>query len=288
VTIDRPERDQDGNWIYYASELGGCTKALIAKRMGKVQKITEPVGTGSDPGRLARIFSEGNLHEEVLADELKLHDRQRLLTFSFGVPGTVVHGHIDGCDWYGVVEIKTMGDASFKEFKRRLWDTPGLVQKYKWQLSLYQFILESWGTLIVKNRNDGELITLRQMTPFYNYDDFQNRILLIETAAEIGELPVECDFPNFPCPYQYLHEEVKVIRSDAEIDMLVNTYLDAKRTEAESAIRSGAARQLLLEALGDNDVLETVGGSRLVKYGSKDEPRIRITTRQEAPDETEP
>ena len=285
--MDRPDRDKDGNWIYYASELGGCTKALILKRMGKVQKVSEPDSSG-DPGYLARIFSEGNLHEKAVIDNLSesspVYFQQQEIRQFFGVPGTVVIGHIDGIWRDNILEVKSMGDSSFKAFKKHLWDTPGLVQKYKWQINVYMFALEKPGILFVKNRNNGESLALPAEW-WYQYNEIQERLLLIETAAEMADIPFDCDFNNFPCPYEYLHNETKVIKSDAEIDMLVNTYLDAQAQGKIHAERAASARLLLAEALGDHDKLETTGGSRIVRYGTKDNPMYRISTRQEPIDE---
>ena len=274
--MDRPTHDEDGRFIYYASELGGCLKALVAKRMGYQGKDID--GAGSPGGdRLRRIFAEGNLHEQAVIDVLRdqyrwmIKDQQRLVTMEVGVPGAVVMGHIDGIgapeflNWC-LVEIKTMGADGFKEFSKHRWNTPGLVQKYKWQISVYAMALKMQHMLVVKNRNDGAIIIEGPHNSFYTYDDIQTRVLTIETLAESGILPDECDFNNYPCPFEYLHTEDKIIRKDSEVDVWGKEYLQANDEVKKWEARRREARELLEKALGDLQKLETINGTRVVRY----------------------
>jgi hypothetical protein len=72
-----------------------------------------------------------------------------------------------------VLEIKSMGDGPFKEFKRHRMDTPGLVQKYKWQFSAYMIAMERPLLLVAKSRNTGEIIEIPIDEPFYTYRGHQ-------------------------------------------------------------------------------------------------------------------
>jgi hypothetical protein len=123
-------------FIYRASELGGCEKALIAKRMGYEpdQSVYSKQG-----GRMTTIFKEGDLHETAIVEQYKANDdditcQQFEINIPI-VPGVIVQGHLDGVisrptdPEFGrsrVLEIKSMGDGPFKEFKRHRMDTPGL------------------------------------------------------------------------------------------------------------------------------------------------------------------
>lgn len=278
--MDRPTHDELGRYIYYASELGSCTKLLIAKRMGYQPRVKEAGPDEED--RLQLVFDEGNLHEQAVLAKLKsmganLYDFQREVRLEIGVPGAVIMGHIDAQGWgpklwsdNRVVEIKSMGDESYKEVNRLGWDAGGFIPKYKWQISVYCWCLEQPGVLVVKNRNTGQILCL--LVPqggFYTYDDIQLRILEIETAADLGELPELCDKPMYPCPYEYLHLEDKVIRKDSEMDIWAKEYTTAQADKKAAEERMAEARKHIEEGLSDVNKLVTLNGTRITKYHVK-------------------
>lgn len=276
--MDRPTYDEEGNYIYYASELGSCTKYLIGKRMGYEDKTRG----GDDQGPLPLLFEEGHLHEEAVIGKLRsdgwtITGQQEVVKLSVGVAGTVIIGHLDGTggsnsgSYYSsggvrVVEVKSSGQDQFQVIKKHGFDAPGLMQKYKWQISVYMFAKEMPGLFVFKNRNTGELLLLPVDEPFYNYDELQLRIYEIDTAAETGNLPKTCDVNMFPCGLDYLHEEEKVIRKDSEIDTWAEEYNKAgEEIERCKEVRR-EARGKIEAALGDLTKLETINGTRIVRY----------------------
>lgn len=223
-------------YTYRASSLGGCIKSLIAARSGY-----EPLDVYSG----MTVLEEGNLHEPHIIERLRTdgwiisrqqEECERVLA-GFGVNIT---GHNDGIiqlstgDDYTtasdplVLEIKTMGDASFKDWKRRGWSNPGLMQKYKWQVSFYMHCYAMPLMFVVKNRNSGEMDTDFVREPFYSWSDIVNRITQIEIAARNSDLPELCDSPMYPCPFNYLHEEAKddtIAEAGDELSGLVAEYI---------------------------------------------------------------
>lgn len=260
-------------YIYRASSLGSCDKALIAARIG--YEADESVYK-----RMSTIFDEGNLHEDAVVakyretnNEIVLQQHEVNLKIMDGV---IVQGHLDGVihrgNWPGplgrVLEIKSMGDGPFKEFKKHGMDTPGLIQKYKWQISAYMLAMERPALLVCKSRNTGEIIETLIDTPYYSYQDIKTRIVRLEAQARTGELPVKCSNPQFPCPFFYLHEEDEPeLILDTAIDAFVKVYKEAKSEEERAKAKGKLARERLL-GLSHGNKVETPH-SRITFYTTK-------------------
>lgn len=254
-----------GPFIYRASELGGCVKALTAKRMGY-----EPIPY---PESLTTIFAEGNLHEEAVVRSLvdggnKVWNQQLEVNLPI-TSSVVVQGHIDGlvnddnADW--LLEIKSMSSDRFKEYKRLGWATPGLIQKYKWQVSAYMIATSLPLMFVVKDRNAGTILSDKVMTPFYSEVEIRARVLGIEALSRVG-LPAECDVRIWPCPVSYLHDDEVEVMEDAEIDLLARQYKDAKAKENVAKEMVGVNYKALMKGLGDRKKVKTLGGVQVTKY----------------------
>lgn len=235
--------------IYRASALGGCQKAQIAAQLGFTPLSTERF--------MSNLAYEGNLHEEDLMRKYGAIDRQKEVTLEI-MPNVVVQGHIDGYKPPHVLEVKTMGDEPFKAFKTQLWDTPGLVQKYKWQVSVYMLALSRPCKLIAKNRNTGEVIEVDVEMPFYSNGDVLRRVVEMERWVRRGELPDECSVAQFPCPFYYLEQQQTLeVTEDAVMDELAKMYMDAGVAVKAAESRKQAARNALDQGLAGRERVVT-------------------------------
>jgi hypothetical protein len=225
------------NFTYRASSLGACTKSIIAARSGY-----EGLDVFSD----MQVLEEGNLHEVAVIERLRndgwiISREQEEVYKELTGFGVQVQGHSDGIiQWPGddpcVLEVKSMGDASFKDWKRRGWSNPGIIQKYKWQVSFYMICFAMPLHFVVKNRNSGEIDTDFVRTPFYSWSDIVARITNIELAVRKGDLPQLCDWPMYPCPFNYLHEDEELPEiPDDELSALVLEYI-SKRDERDKLV----------------------------------------------------
>lgn len=177
---------------------------------------------------------EGAVIERLRSDGWIISRQQEEVSKVLSGFNVEIQGHNDGIiQWPGdsplVLEIKTMGDSSYKDFKRRGWGQPGLMQKYKWQVSFYMNAYAMPLMFVVKNRNSGEITTDFVRVPFYSWADIVARITRVELAARNSELPELCDWKMYPCPFNYLHEEEDTpeIGGD-ELSELVAEYVDLR------------------------------------------------------------
>lgn len=211
--------DLDSVAIIRASSLGGCTKAIGAGLLGYLPQ--------EFPERYQGYMEEGDLHEGNIVARLErggfeVIDSQREVNLWI-IPGVLlVQGHIDGrfrhkveSSPWRLLEIKTMGETSYRTFEKMEWETPGLVQKYKWQISAYMLALQEPATLIVKNRNTGAQKGLEIEEPFYSLSEVRARCLEIWNWVQEGILPEKCE-ETYPCPFSYLHSPAELSLSDSE------------------------------------------------------------------------
>lgn len=235
--------------VYRASALGGCLKAQIAGQLGFTPLSTERF--------MANLAHEGELHEKDLMEKYGAIDRQKEVTLEV-LPSAIVVGHIDGYKPPHVLEVKTMGDEPFKAFKKDRWDTPGLVQKYKWQISAYMLALSRPCKVIAKNRNTGEVLEVDVETPFYSNGDILRRVVEMERWVRRGELPDECSVSQFPCPFYYLEQQQTLeVTEDAVIDELARMYQEASVAVKTADARKRVARQALDQGLAGRERVVT-------------------------------
>lgn len=237
--------------IYRASELGGCIKALVAKRIGFVP--------AEWPDDMKRRAEEGNIHEAAVLTTLDIGRRQTEVVIPITERVTLT-GHLDGVDesLMRVVEVKTMGDASFKTFTKTLWDTDDfLITRYKWQLSCYMIAMGMPAIVYVKNRNDGEVLALDVAEPFHGLGAIRARVLQVEALARGGNLPLECSVNQYPCPFYYLHDEVeKEIAKDVDevvFDSLMVSYFEGDVMEKRGKAIKDEAREMIVKVTGGQD-----------------------------------
>lgn len=235
--------------VYRASELGGCVKAQAAKQLGFMPLSTERF--------FGQLGHEGNLHEKDVLEREGAYNSQLEVVLDV-IGGVQVVGHIDGLLDPYVVEVKSMGKDAFDNWKIGRWGTPGLVQRYKWQVSVYMLALDRPLKFIVKCRDTGEIHATFVDEPFYGKQDVLRRIVEIEKWVRRGELPDECSVGMFPCPFYYLEAQQSLeVMEDDVIDELARMYEDAKVAVRAAERRKVEARKALDTALAGRERVVT-------------------------------
>lgn len=234
-----------------ASELGGCTKMLVLKGLGYEAMDT--------PAEAQAWFDAGKAAEEEVVEKLRADgevvlDRQREVRLEFG--NSQVVGHLDGVMGGRVLEIKSMSDAEFKKFEARRWDTSGLVQKYKWQISVYMLGSGLEALVLVYNRDTGQILRLGVELPFYGVKEIEQRVLSIEDQVAVSKVPTKCDISNYPCPYFYLHEDEEV-EVDDELEGDARRYLDLRKQEQDVKRGLDAVRARLIRGMDGRSKVKT-------------------------------
>lgn len=275
--MDNPNYDNvPFSIIYRASALGYCTKAQAAKRLGMRQLPW--------PAMFLAKFKRGHeIEEEVIADlragGYVVVSQQSQVILS--VTSTIaIVGHLDGtfrhedpnlvtANRWRLLEVKSMGASSFNNFQG--WDTPGLFQKYKWQLSALMLATDLPATVIVRedpelDRTNLALPKPRQRSlevdkPFYSLSDIRARILEIERLV-ISGLPEVCEQADWPCPVAYLHPERNEPQDEAVAALVADLRAarEAKKeAEKEVEVRGRNERDVkdrLVAAMGENGRME--------------------------------
>ena len=251
--------------VYRASELGGCMKRQIAEKLGYEKMAV--------PSRMQEVFDAGTAAEDevetILVNEgWVLDDAQKLVTIDV-TPRVRIEGHIDWLGYYKIIECKSMSDGAYGDWVRMGWDTPGLIHKYKWQLSVYMNALELPGELVAYNRKTKDWHVTKVEEPFVTTGEIKARVLEMDRFVRLGELPVECDLPSYPCSVSYLHE-VAYDPDNMEVEGIATSYAHVMVNEKVTKEAKGRLRKLLDEATGQ----ESYESERLkVTYFDRSNPR---------------
>lgn len=259
MSDNRPNVYQDEDtWVYRASSFGGCTRGLVAARMGVPAQPIEGKAKGwMEEGDL----HEGNVLERLANDGYEIVATQEEVELEFGHLG-VVRGHTDGTIRHGtagitqMLEIKSRSQDQYKK-----WLSQGIegFPQMKWQVSAYMLATGLPCLVATKNRNTGELDRMVIATPPYALTDFLERIQLITMLAEAEEYPV-CDVSQFPCPYVAIHAETEGPErlDDAVLALVLSKYMEAKRRRDEIEAEVSDLRQKIMDVVGAGDKV-TVG-----------------------------
>jgi hypothetical protein len=278
--------EQDGKVIYRASALGGCTKALVAARLGYEASPT--------PEGMQKTFRAGHDAEEVVKAELRsrgwvISNEQAEVTYSVSGKLRVV-GHIDGVGSLplhdlGVpetlvgIEIKSQNQEEWDRFGREGW-TSGFWSKYRWQISVYALALQIPFCIVRFNRDDPNVesrLDITQDIPFCSPSDIAVRVLDIERQARNGKLPTGCDTSlQFPCPYFRLHEDDREIIDDQQVEDLATIYEGLKRVVAQAERDQEEARKTLRDMLGTDGKFVTRNGTKISFYQQNNPPRLNV------------
>ncbi len=228
---ERPIAYQEGDrFIYRASAIGGCRRALVAARLG-----FQPEGRSE---MIERTAEEGILHEPAVLKRLTdlgfIPQRQQL-EVEVPVAGGAIRGHIDcymqapswmvrvengsipaGTDV--TVEVKTMGESTFSKWCRAQF-ADKYFERYAVQATIYMHCSKRPLLLAAKNRNTGEVRLWYFDSPPLSIAAILKRVAEIEFTARTGKLPL-CDKHDFFCNYKYLcdhgeEEQTLVVKEEA-------------------------------------------------------------------------
>lgn len=254
--------------IYRGSELGGCLRAQIARRLGYV-KLDQTKVAMKNGTLMEELWDEGKRLEDIAIEKLtfdgyKITHQQ--LEIDIPVIGNVIiqlhiDGLIDSATWrnFKLLEVKSMRPASFQAALDYGWEMGGFMDKYKWQVSIYMHGLrfyfgdpniEACLSIIDSepglNDDDRRIFQLYTEQPFYSLAEIKQRVILAESWVRRGELPPGCDYPSFPCPVFYLHDEGEFEGvSDEVLDSAVIELKEAQRLKKIGEDREKEARKLL-------------------------------------------
>jgi len=257
---DAPSVYYDGTdevWVYRASAIGGCMKALVYGRMGMEGQ--------PPPEWLQERFDEGHYHEApILA---RFEDDQGYSLFGEQMvveikvkPGVVVRGHIDAYTHLAtgkcVVDAKAVTENTFKVLEK------GGMAEYDWQQSAYCAALEADQFCLacgIKDRDKPlaeQLVEVRYLwdKPRYTISDIRKRILEVERHAKNGTLPDCTDM--YPCPFFHLHDDDEAEPESIELAGIDIQVLDkahgfyARRKELEAEVNDLKTKEReLIDAL---------------------------------------
>lgn len=207
--VDTPIAYTEGKkTVIRASAIGGCTKALVAARMG-YQGV-------SPPGWLQGKFDEsselewevGERAQESIGYPVMRPEESRgagLVEWSVG-KNIVVRGHVDGwvaVGWpYQVFEAKALGKDLFGKWKSKGMEA---FPYYAAQLTVYMKALETGAYFVVLNKDTGEVDWEFFEKEEYPYSLGELRVKALAVAKE-EDLPEVCDVDmGIVCPFPYLH-----------------------------------------------------------------------------------
>jgi hypothetical protein len=254
--------------VYRASELGACSRRLIALRQG--YDPSEP------PEKFKGYFARGDHAEEVVKAHLRergfeIDSEQSLVRISVS-ESVVVEGHIDGrivdehtaLRGQRVLEVKRMNHQSYTEFVARGWDADinGLMAQYKWQVSAYMVAtgLELQFTAIDGDTVDSDTPQYHSLyleKPFYTELQIRTRVLMLEAADAV---PDTCDRRSYPCPVWYVtgcQRETETVDADEEMIALVKATLSADAAYQKAKSTREELRGKVKEAMGDKKKVTT-------------------------------
>lgn len=281
--------ERAGVWVYRASGLGNCIRALVGARRGMTALPW--------PEDFKARFADGNLHEgavkQALRDAGLRVDHEQDTCVLPVMSGAEIRGHTDGVvmgslgafNFAGVtlppeaegcvgadgflrvvLEVKAFADSGWKKFDRNgLDDYP----YYAIQLSVYMAAYGLPGLMAVKNKNNGKMAWRFYAEPPVPIAELRKRVAQVEAAVLTSDLPA-CDKPNWPCLYAYLHEDVaekghedvaeEEVAMDAPSELAMSVavwaaeYDDARTAESNAKRLKDQARVKLLELIGKGKV----------------------------------
>lgn len=210
-----PEIDR---WVYRASALGSCERELVAHRRGMSGSPT--------PDWLQTRFDEGHDWEDRILE--RFMEDQRVALRGQQARGTIlvgknvaVRGSIDAETDDAVVDAKFLGPDLYRKLIK---DGIGAFPHYMWQQAVYAHALEksriclAMGLKDIEGEGDERRIKgIAEMHYLWvdvadlpTLGQIKARVLRLEKLAEGDGWP-DCPSPfQYPCPFDYLHDEVDV------------------------------------------------------------------------------
>jgi len=272
---DRPSVYHDPDidrWVYRASALGSCERELVAHRRGMSGSPT--------PDWLQTRFDEGHDWEDRILE--RFMEDQRVALRGQQARGTIlvgknvaVRGSIDAETDDAVVDAKFLGPDLYRKLIK---DGIGAFPHYMWQQAGYAHALEksriclAMGLKDIEGEGDErEVVGIKEMHYLWvdladlpTLGQIKARVLRLEKLAEGDGWP-DCPSPfQYPCPFDYLHDEVDVaIEVEGEGAELLSDAADKDRAirllEAEVKKLKAERNREVEIALGLEDLALTSG-----------------------------
>ena len=268
---------------------------------------------GESDKRTQRIFDVGTALEPVIVEWLRSDGRngeynpgsqRAALSVSIPVKGGTLTGHPDciiskGTIQNTLVDIKTMNDRSFKEWKQA--GTLKSKPQYATQLHIYAAGLIAQGRKIERlgivgvNKNNSEMYI-----DFFSYDPFRTENIkdyagLIFTGTKEPELgcPAEswacnyCEFSEIcglykkPAPVEK-KEEALTATEDAVIIAAMKELKQSRELGREVREMESHAKEVLNETVRDKGLRGIQGGGLVFTMTERTSPRFDSTAFKEA------
>jgi len=272
---DRPSVYHDPDidrWVYRASALGSCERELVAHRRGMSGSPT--------PDWLQTRFDEGHDWEDRILE--RFMEDQRVALRGQQARGTIlvgknvaVRGSIDAETDDAVVDAKFLGPDLYRKLIK---DGIGAFPHYMWQQAVYAHALEksriclAMGLKDIEGEGDErEVVGIKEMHYLWvdladlpTLGQIKARVLRLEKLAEGDGWP-DCPSPfQYPCPFDYLHDEVDVaIEVEGEGAELLSDAAEKDRAirllEAEVKKLKAERNREVEIALGLEDLALTSG-----------------------------
>lgn len=297
MTADDPDAgpvyQKDGRWVYRASAIGGCLKALVAARMGYDQM--------PPPGAFKEKFAQGHYHENAVlaevqakADGLCLLGKAQYRVELPVMDGVVIVGHIDELADFetagkSVVDAKTLARMTSDNWRAQKWNANSMTVKWAWQQSAYAYALaEEFGeprgrplpiiiAVGVKDDDDPMHLAYSYMDVFLEppitRSQIIGRVAKVEAYARRGVLPEKCEPSQYPCPVYYLCDGPKaaeMARDDdgklAAVAALYRSHADVERAAKKA---KDELRPRVLEAMGEREKVAVDGLTVTVSTGTR-------------------
>ena len=282
---------ETNEWVYRASGLGNCVRALVAIAGGYGEAISR-----DHKDLLGRTAEEGNLHEGAVIDKLAkegwVWESTQDITSVQVIPGVVIRGHIDGRgalpgDPLHILEVKSMSNKRFDRWMKQGFE--GFL-KFAYQITAYMQAFPDHDVIyVVKRREDG--FEHRQIIPAgeapLSWSAVKRKVLAVEGYRRKGAFPA-CDITGtdaYFCPFFYLHDEVvdEPTEMTEEMSILLGELVprrlelkgmedegkqaeeDRKALDKEILNLMGSADKVMVEIDGENYQITKVnsGGSSL-------------------------
>lgn len=263
--------DPDINaWVYRASALGNCVRALVASAMEYDEAHSQQTAE-----MLQRTADEGNTHEKAMREKLVetghvLAGEQQEVTIPIVKGKIYVRGHLDDIVLSGplvtrpsIWEAKSLSVGAYKEWMAKGKDRKpkrfAVNQKKAYQISTYMHAYPDHDVLYQSKQRDGGIVDtliIEAGNPPVPFKDVRKKILTADTWRRKGMLP-PCDITNqWGCPFFYLHEE-QVLEEDnaSEEDTealreLVRQHYEYRLVEKAGEEAEGKRKELAPEILG--------------------------------------
>jgi len=272
---DRPSVYHDPDidrWVYRASALGSCERELVAHRRGMVGSPT--------PDWLQTRFDEGHDWEAKILT--RFSEDTGLALRGFQAQGALlvgknvaVRGSIDAETDDAVVDAKFLGPDLYRKLIK---DGIGAFPHYMWQQAVYAHAMEKDRICLAMGLKDIEgegedrkVVGIKEMHYLWvdvadlpTLGQIKARVLRLEKLAEGDGWP-DCPSPfQYPCPFDYLHDEVDVaIEVEGEGAELLSDAADKDRAirllEAEVKKLKAERNREVEIALGLEDLALTSG-----------------------------